>query len=158
MPQTIANRACILPCKESCSNRSCPSEAICGNPFPKQLFHLVYPKPPWVGVFCGRLAPSSLPTFNSLLAGVRNSPVLAPHCDFVYSGQRSCLLTGQRGTEPNHVRRAHFARAEFHQRSQGGHCGSSRAPVALWVCFICSAPPSCAPQQNMEGLDPAWKK
>lgn len=74
MPQTIANPPCLLPVV---SDRSCPSRAVCGNPFPKQPFRLlVYPQPPWVGVFCARLAPRTLPTFSSLLAGMRSSPVL----------------------------------------------------------------------------------
>lgn len=41
--------------------------------------------------------------------------------NFVYSGQRSCLLRGQRGTQPNHVWRARLAIAGFQQHSQGSH-------------------------------------
>lgn len=130
MPQTIANHPCILPAlfKSILSIQG----SVWTFPFPKQSFHLlVYPEPPWVCVFCAGLAPRALPTFSSLLADIRNSPVLTPRSSFVYSGQRSCLLTGQRGTKPNHVWRVHFGMAEFHRRSQGSHCGSSQAPEAL---------------------------
>lgn len=142
MPQTIANHPCILPAlfKSILSIQG----SVWTFPFPKQSFHLlVYPEPPWVWVFCAGLAPRALPTFSSLLADIRNSPVLTPRSSFVYSGQRSCLLTGQRGTKPNHVWRVHFGMAEFHRRSQGSHCGSSQllrlcVPHLLCSSFMCS--------------------